>query len=102
MNEAFQRLCQDNEIVRNIMSSGGTTEDCCVALNDAMQKLFSKAIDYMMIAPKKVRLPNGTVKIWHCPDELIPEISFDTVVHEYPEIGKAFAAHVEGKKGNQE
>jgi hypothetical protein len=27
----------------------------------------------LAISPKKYRLPDGRVVVWHCPDELVPE-----------------------------
>ncbi len=71
---AFERLRETNFIVAGIMQSGGTPEDCCVALALALQQTAEKAMHYMLLAPRKIRLSDGTVKVWHCPDEMIPEM----------------------------
>ncbi len=69
----WDRLRMDNPIVAGILRSGGTPQDCCVALAQALEQTANKAMQYMMIAPRRMRLPDGRVMIWRCPDELVPE-----------------------------
>ena len=69
----WDRLRMDNPIVSAILRAGGTPEDCCVALAHALEQTAEKAMRYMLIAPRKYRLPEGKVMIWRCPDELVPE-----------------------------
>lgn len=69
----WDRIRLDNPIVAEIMRAGGTPEDCCVALAQALEQTAEKAMRYMMIAPRKIRLPDGRVMVWRCPEELVPE-----------------------------
>ena len=79
----FNHLQLHNPIVRHIMKAGGTAEDCAVALSVANDRLVDRVmllegiVDRVMllegIAPRKIKLPDGRIMIWHCPDELVPE-----------------------------
>ena len=55
------------------MKAGGTAEDCAVALSVEYDRLVDRVIALDSIAPRKIKLPDGRVLIWRCPDELVPE-----------------------------
>lgn len=69
----FMHLRRTNPIVARIMKAGGTAEDCAVALAVEYDRLVDRVIALDSIAPRKLKLPDGRVLIWRCPDELVPE-----------------------------
>lgn len=73
---AFNDLRFSNSIVTQIMDAGGTAEDCVVALVGLNNELMGHIIKLEAIAPRRYRLQNGNVMVWHCPDEFIPETKF--------------------------
>jgi hypothetical protein len=66
-------LRQRNAIVAAVLASGGTAEDACVLLANQVNALIDEVTRLQLIAPRKVRLPDGRVVVWRCPDELVPE-----------------------------
>lgn len=74
MNKSFADLRKNNAIVAHILDVGGTPEDCCIGLAEALEYATNQCMKYIAIAPRKIRMPNGTIKVWRCPDELIPFI----------------------------
>lgn len=69
----FLHLRMNNPIVARIMTAGGTAEDCAVALSVEYDRIFDRMMALDSIAPRKIKLPDGRVLIWRCPDELVPE-----------------------------
>jgi hypothetical protein len=69
----FQHLRLHNPIVAHIMRAGGTAEDCAVALAVHNDRLVDRLMTLEGIAPRKIKLPDGRVMVWRCPDHLIPE-----------------------------
>ena len=69
----FPELMDRNPTVRSCMLSGGTAEDCAVRLAADNERLIELLKKQLSIIPRKIRLPDGRVMIWRCPDELIPE-----------------------------
>jgi len=69
----FLHLRRNNAIVARIMDAGGTAEDCAVALSVENDRLADRVMALDSIAPRKIKLPDGRVLIWRCPDELVPE-----------------------------
>lgn len=69
----FIHLRRNNLIAARIMDAGGTAEDCAVALSVEYGRLLDRVMALDSIAPRKIRLPDGRVLIWRCPDELVPE-----------------------------
>lgn len=68
----FDHLRLHNPIVAQIMRAGGTAEDCAVALAVYNDKLVERLMTLEGIAPRKIKLPDGRVMVWRCPDELVP------------------------------
>lgn len=58
--------------VHRILSLGGTQADCVVALVNEKEALAKRIMELDAIAPKKIKLDDGRVMIWHCPDDLVP------------------------------
>ena len=69
----FQHLLLNNQIVAHIMRAGGTAEDCAVALAAHNDRLVGRLMTMESIAPRRIKLPDGRVMVWRCPDHLIPE-----------------------------
>ena len=69
----FQHLRLHNPIVAHIMRAGGTAEDCAVALSVHNDRLVDRLMMLEGIAPRRIKLPDGRVMVWRCPDHLIPE-----------------------------
>ena len=70
---AFEDLRRRNPIVEHTLQSGGTTEDCAIALAAHIERLVQRLMTLEGIAPRRIRVPGGRVMIWRCPDDLIPE-----------------------------
>jgi hypothetical protein len=80
---AFQHLRLHNPIVAHIMRAGGTAEDCAVALAVHNDRLVDRLMTLEGIAPRRIKLPDGRVMVWRCPDHLIPETDMsNTPAHE--------------------
>ena len=69
----FQHLRLHNPIVAYIMRAGGTAEDCAVALAEHNDRLIARLMTLEGIAPRRIKLPDGRVMIWRCPEQLVPE-----------------------------
>ena len=69
----FQHLRLHNPIVTHIMRAGGTAEDCAVALAAHNDRLVDRLMTLEGIAPRRIKLPDGRVMIWRCPEQLVPE-----------------------------
>ena len=91
----FEDVRLNDGLVYAICHEAGTLEDCVVALVNQKQALIQRIVELERIAPKKVRLEDGTVMIWRCPDELVPEQS----VAPDDDGGQWIAAHT--KYGSQ-
>lgn len=64
-------MLNDAQVTR-IVESGGTCQDAVIALVNEKARLFQRIIELERIAPKKLAKADGSVLIWHCPDDLIP------------------------------
>lgn len=64
---------EHSSIVNAVLNSGGSTEDCVVALLKQNAELIKRLLYLEGIAPKKIRIGDQVV-VWHCPDEFIPEV----------------------------
>jgi len=79
-SSAFDHLRLNNQLVAQIMKAGGTAEDCAVALSVANDRLLDRVMLLEGIAPRRYKMPDGRVMVWHCPDNLVPE----TDLSKYP------------------
>lgn len=73
MTATFDHLRLHNPIVAQIMRAGGTAEDCVVALAAHNDRLMDRLMALERIVPRQIRLPNGRVMVWRCPNHLVPE-----------------------------
>ena len=72
-NHTFDEVIRRNSVVYHIMKYGGTAEDCVVALFEHNEMLQEEIIKLQLIAPEKLKFPDGQVMIYRCPDEMVPE-----------------------------
>lgn len=63
---------RNDPTVHRILKSGGTPRDCVVALANEKEALVKRLMEMERIAPKKIKLPDGRVMIWRCPEDLVP------------------------------
>ena len=73
MSEGFRRARLTDATVHQILSAGGTLEDCVAELVKQKEALITENIELRSIAPRKMKLGDKVV-IWRCPDELVPEL----------------------------
>lgn len=84
-NQTRNELAQDsglrevfftNADVYKILSRGGTLAEYIVELDRQLQAMTGQLVLLQCICPQK-RVIDGVLKIWHCPDHLVPDpISF--------------------------
>jgi hypothetical protein len=55
------------------LRAGLPLEDVIVALVEDKDRLMQRILELASIAPRKITLPNGEVRVWRCPDEFVPE-----------------------------
>jgi hypothetical protein len=71
----FNRLRLTHATVNQILSRGGSAEDCAIALAAIVDQQNKRIIELMQIAPRKITTPEGKVMIWRCPDEFVPNMN---------------------------
>lgn len=84
LSDKMRKARLNEIIVQNILENGGNAEDCVEALiaelSHRMRELSHRMRELMavtMIAPRKIRRPDGTEYVWHCPDDLVPFTGID-------------------------
>ena len=73
----FEILRIRNPIVSSIMRSGGTVEDCVVALAAENERLRERISELESIIPRKVRLSDNSVVLWRGPDDAVELLEED-------------------------
>lgn len=63
---------QQCPIVNNILESGGDTTDCVIELVKQKENFIKEIIKLQGLVPRKIKVPEGKVAIWRCPEEFIP------------------------------
>ena len=61
-------------VVYRVMHAGGNASDAIVALANQKNALIARVMELESIAPKKIRIGPDSVMVWHCPDDLVPEM----------------------------
>lgn len=95
----FEDIIATDEEVSKILMTGGDLEHCVAYLIGEKKKLIElserskelveemsnvlQAID--PIVPRKIMLPNGTMMVHRCPDDLVPVIEFKIIGEENEE-----------------
>ncbi len=68
----YEAAKANSAIVYSVASAGLSHEEIIVALVNEVEAMTRQMIALEEIAPKAVRKKDGTVFVWHCPNELIP------------------------------
>lgn len=61
-------------LVYRLVRQGASLSDIIVALVEDRQRLLDDVVHLRGIAPRRFTATDGTVMIYRCPDELIPEL----------------------------
>ena len=69
---SFARAKLTDATVCNMLKSGASLEDVIGELAAQKQRYVARIMELEGIAPRKVRMPDGSFMVWRCPDELIP------------------------------
>lgn len=69
---SFEDAYLHEPIIQCILRNGGSMEDVAVALAGERNAIIKRLETLESIAPKKTQLPDGTIMIWRCPDDLVP------------------------------
>lgn len=72
-NDAWRKVIATDPVVYGMVSTGQPLERIICALVEQKQRLLSEIQKLHLIAPRKVVMQDGTVMVWRCPDELIPD-----------------------------
>lgn len=68
----FQGARQNSVIVEHGLRAGASLEDIIVALVNAHAFMATRVMEMQCITPYKIKMPDGRVGIWRCPEEMIP------------------------------
>lgn len=71
-SEKMQSAIRWSPVVQRIISSGGTDEDCIVALVQQNEAITRRLMELEMIAPRIITLDHGIKIRYNCPDEFVP------------------------------
>ena len=70
----LQKAIRTDATVHRMIQNGESSLEAVIAqLVDDKKALEKRLMELEMIAPRKIRLPDGRVMIYSCPDELVPE-----------------------------
>ena len=69
---SLEHVANCNARVHAVLAQGGTHAEAIVVLANHNEELVHRIMQLEAIAPKKIKGPNGTCWIYHCPDHLIP------------------------------
>lgn len=75
VNCDLQKAAQRSAVVRAVLEQNGTAVDCVMALVERMEALSTRVVELEGIAPRRIKLPDGRVMVWHCPDHLVPYVN---------------------------
>lgn len=69
----FQEAAVNDPIVHGVATGRFPAESALLAMANRHKAMTDLMAELILIAPKKVRMPDGSIAIWRCPDEMIPE-----------------------------
>jgi hypothetical protein len=73
MSDEFERIKRTNVVVYSMLRRGRSLEDIIVMLCNEREILLKRALELEQIAPRMILSPDGTVRVWRCPDSLVPD-----------------------------
>ena len=68
----MRKAIQYDATVKACVDGGWSYEEITEALASEKAEYMERMGRLLAIAPRKVRMPNGQVLIWRCPDEDVP------------------------------
>jgi hypothetical protein len=68
----FNEACHNDILVYRLVREGVPLGSIIGAMASRHVEMIERIIELDSIAPKKIILPDGTIRIWRCPEELIP------------------------------
>ena len=68
----YKWLILNDPTANNLSRKGASAEVIACALAQEKKILENRIFELEMIVPRKIKLPDGKVIIWHCPDEHVP------------------------------
>jgi hypothetical protein len=69
----YQKVRLSDATVYAVLRSGGSIHECVVALANEKEELIKKVMSLELIAPKKLRFPDGSILIYRAPESVIPD-----------------------------
>lgn len=70
--KSWTEVTLSDPIVNRALCYGESLETTICRLVERHEKVMEELRKLHAIAPKKTQLPDGTIMVWHCPNELIP------------------------------
>lgn len=62
----------NNYLVHTMTRNGASLSEIIVALVNHISSQNKTISDFMAICPRRIKLDDGRVMVWHCPDDLVP------------------------------
>lgn len=72
-SQEWLQLVMKDARVQRAVRVGLDAEQIAIMLAKDNDKLVEQIMKLHAIAPRKIKLPDGSVRVWHCPHEHIPE-----------------------------
>ena len=72
MYQSIEQVRASNAVVHEVLSSGGSLEDCVAVLAEMLDKTRQQVVDLAAYAPTRIKCPDGKIVVWRCPEHLIP------------------------------
>lgn len=69
----LQSLYSNCPVVKHNLDNDGDLLDCLYSMESIRKEQTERILKLSVTQPMKVRLPDGRVWIWRCPEEMIPE-----------------------------
>lgn len=70
--ETFEKARLNDATVNTMFKSGFTLAEIVGQLVTEKGQYKERILELIRIAPRKITLPDGSVVVWHCPDEFVP------------------------------
>jgi hypothetical protein len=68
----FQKVVHLDATVNRMVKIGADPREIICALVREKEDLVARLIELERLAPKRYQLADGTVRIWNCPEALVP------------------------------
>jgi hypothetical protein len=74
LKEAFALARMKDPTLNRMLQSDRALEEIIIELLNEKTKLVAQVMALETIAPRRIKLPDGSVRVWRCPDEFVPLI----------------------------